>query len=1164
MIVPIRSLTPIVSRSDTTEVGLATTMAKNAIFRPRGAFKSPPKLLKLWGFGGSATPLNTILGLAHPVSGVIDTSHETVCVRIYHQGINLVMFFNVTAAGSVTTGERGTFYIGNDGSHSGEVDFSDEGPPLFQVLATNLDPSARWYGEMQSGQLMAQNGVDDPVAIQLGRTAAPGIYRKRGTNATLAAPVISAIEPVASTNAQAKRTVTGRAGGVNLVFTAHPTNFAGQNGNNRLRVNIEWLGAYSSGPIASTASGEGTVGSPFVYTIFTTASNSSNNAIIAFVNSDSKALPFLSASGADASADYYDDSTLGTTISQQTLSGGAGTGVSIGLTSEIIDVYARMWDGGYKNCGYESPSSPVSNEIILDALTFKDILVQVDIDEDAEGGRFSHANAGIRIYKRYGGDTDPVWNLMNEDTILPNTHRQQRVLVASTDLPMWVGSAHVTCTYLSLSNQFLLTGVATNGQQVILPAAIPGLSSGTRMYVVGASELTPGVTQFGLSATAGGSAIDFGTAYAANADHLLNEILVTGSVANGQIFRIDTNSVGLPTLTNLYVINAVAVGPDTTIQLSLSSGGAASVLSATGSINLHTVVSGTKLHFGATSGDRVYSSETSFREQSIEVNATTNELEVGVAVQNGDILVADVDANGLPANVKLVVINAQADTPSAGSTTFQLALHATGDPLDITAGGYVNLHRLATNLWTTSDIVIFPNEGGAAAPTGAALDTRYFILSKDEDGFGMQLSTSRLGSALPFTSQGSNLAMKAMAVSMVIGSNAEPGRGMSLDQNRPPPHRYITMAGGFNWCAGVPENETKLYSSSDVESDMVAPEGVNLEDVDLISKSRGMAISRVSGLWSDKQSLHVHFDDGIVIIDPDDTSSQQEPLVEAGMVNGACATIASGNKIMFLGANRQIMEFNGARYGNRASSTLSPDAIAYIDQYVSQDEIVNNPDNCMTLHDKDNGMFWFWMPKSGGGTIGFAYDEIHGRVTGPFTAPCIAASAIKLEAARGKYLLVNGGGYIFYWDLFDQGDTGDNLTQSALTEHETDDSLPADHTGYDYNDITVGVETKRLWYSTHAKIETGYIDNGDQGSIKRFTGLRWRTIAGSRGYMKITAVTLSGLETEVWYGEIGVKQRNKPHQVSFSISDTAIKLRIEVFSAENKVWIVRDLELIIG
>jgi hypothetical protein len=1074
------------------------------------------------------------------------------------------MFFNMwtgTHNGqSVTPGERGTFYLGKDTGSLADFDPAAAGPPLFEVLAHGLDPAARWMGSFAHGQLDCQNGVDDAVAVQLDRTATPGKWRKRASNAKPNTPIISLIEPQSSLNTQATRVVTGRAGGIDLVFTANSDNFPGIYGNSKIKVLIQYAGAYSAGAITSSISGDGTASSPYIYTIFTTESNSSNNAIIAFVNADTNAIPILSASGANATTpDAFDDAGLNPT--GVFLTNGSGTGNSIGLSNEVVDVYACYWDGGTRNLGYQGVKSLPSNEIIIDGTTNKDLLVQVDVDESAEGGRFSHAAAGIRIFKRFQASEadDPIWSMMNEGTTLPNTHRTKSVIGTSESSPMWVRLSEVTATFVALTNVATFSSPLTNGQVLMSLVTSEGVTSATRLYVINASG-----SNAQLSLSAGGSAIDLGSSYTATvADHTNDELEITGTVTNGQVVQIPSTSLGIPGATNLHVIDAVTALGVTKFKLSTTSGGAAIDVTGNGSVTIH-VNGSLTLQLGQTYPNRLWS----ILGASVGVVSTVvdsgDTITTPLVLTNNTVVVAESSGYGIPSQTKLFVVNAQQSTPSVGSTRYQLSLSQGGAPIQVTSNGSIVIHPLESHQWSTTDIITIPSALGVTAPSSLALDTRYYIRSIESDGYGVTLSSSRLGDILAIGSNGSGASVKVVAVTMTIGSSTEPGRALPPDQNRPPAHRYITMSGSFNWIAGVTNNESNMLSSKEWQFDELDPEGVDLEDIDAISPKRSLGGNtvKVSGLWSDQQSLHVHFRGGIVIIDPSNTANTQEPMIDSGMMNGMCASNSDRNRIVFLGGDGRVMEFNGARYGDRSSRSKSDDALLYIKQYINDNLVDLNPEQCCILHDRAGEMFWFWMPSSGG-SVGFAYDQMLDGIIGPFTSPCRLLSTCDMGSTLGTYIAANADGYLFYWDTFDQGEFGDKLTTSAPALHEAGDALPADHVGYDTSAIMVGGVAKTLHYSQRTILETGLIDLGDSSSIKKFIGVQWRSVSGSRAYIKVTFISSNGQERGVWYGEIGAKQRNRPHQVLINMVDTAIKVRFDVYSADLIPWVIRDIDLLI-
>jgi hypothetical protein len=345
---------------------------------------------------------------------VLDTTDDTVALIVSKHGKNFLVFYNIDAQKA----RGGPFYLGDDGTYTGTVDFTSTGA-AWEVLATRLDGTARWNAQRFFGQTHVHNGVDTPAIVQLARNGVfgtPGRWRPSGDNARPAAPVIRVQAPATTSNVQAFWTIAGgagagqRAGSASLTFTAHPVNFPGVYANSKIQVRILYV-AYATG-ISSTISGAGTALNPYLYTITTGpgAANNSNNALVAYVNADSKVISILSAS---TSASDNTDQTTGATTSwaATALTGGSGSGVSVGFANRTVTAYARYWDVGVDGLGYEGPSSPISNTIILDALSANDIVVTVTRDPSAGGGRFGY----IRIYLQFGEDAEAIWVLVDPD-----------------------------------------------------------------------------------------------------------------------------------------------------------------------------------------------------------------------------------------------------------------------------------------------------------------------------------------------------------------------------------------------------------------------------------------------------------------------------------------------------------------------------------------------------------------------------------------------------------------------------------------------------------------------------------------------------------------------------------------------------------------------------
>lgn len=398
---------PIDGLTETTQLGGMNLQLKNVLLRPAGGIRGPMKYDRLWAIGSTQSLYATVTALDHPtVARKLNDSDRTVALRVNRQGKNLLFFYNLPSRQC-----RGLFYLGDDGTYtSGSYDFLSGSGLGWEVLATDLDDTARWYGQRIFKCIYLGNGVDDNVVAQLGRTAAPGRWRKAASNVAPGAPVISVTPPATTDNVQAFVNIT-RTSGKTLTFRAKDTLFPGLAGNGKIKVTIS--NNFGGDPISSVLSGQGTVADPYSYTLTagTTSLNSSTDAIVSYVNADSRVTAILSAAKSAADADI-DLASYG----PDTLTDGSGSGTSAGFSNRTVTFYARYWDPGQENFGYEGVSSDISNEIVIPTTANNDIRVFVPVDPTAESGRFPF----IRLFQQYNEAPNAVWLLINPDDPVPN------------------------------------------------------------------------------------------------------------------------------------------------------------------------------------------------------------------------------------------------------------------------------------------------------------------------------------------------------------------------------------------------------------------------------------------------------------------------------------------------------------------------------------------------------------------------------------------------------------------------------------------------------------------------------------------------------------------------------------------------------------------------
>ncbi len=411
----IRSFRPVSLLNDSVDRANTLEQARNLILRPQGGWCGPPIYDNLWELGRASTVETVYRNLMFNGTAVGDTAprratNKTIAIKINRQGKHFLLFYDLTSSKA----RGGPFYLGDDGTYTaGSYQFTT-GPATLSVIEVGLDASARWYGFQTQGAWFLGNGVDPNAIVQLARAErTPGIWRKAASNVVPAAPVVAIKTPAAAVNT-VQATVAFTRGGQPISFTANDQNYPGELGNAVIRIVIKARQNLSA--VSSTLTGAGNVGDPYLYTLnapFTitgsSVSGATNESLATFVNADSNAVTLFTATGANSGVDGVDHGPTA-------MANGTGSGGSDGFTNQTVTFFARYWDPGVADHGYEGPSSPISNTVILSKVDNKDLVVTVPVNAAAEGGRFTH----LRLFMQVGEDAEAKWILVDPENPLPN------------------------------------------------------------------------------------------------------------------------------------------------------------------------------------------------------------------------------------------------------------------------------------------------------------------------------------------------------------------------------------------------------------------------------------------------------------------------------------------------------------------------------------------------------------------------------------------------------------------------------------------------------------------------------------------------------------------------------------------------------------------------
>lgn len=393
----------------------------------------------------------------------------------------------------------------------------------------------------------------------------------------------------------------------------------------------------------------------------------------------------------------------------------------------------------------------------------------------------------------------------------------------------------------------------------------------------------------------------------------------------------------------------------------------------------------------------------------------------------------------------------------------------------------------------------------------------------------------------------------------IYGTSAVLGQTMSIDQSRPIPSKFMTFAGQKTWRAGVQGFPTRVEISKESTATELVPEGNFTEGyISIVGNLDESGKARITAMYSDEYRVQIHTREGITMVDPLDLSNRYNAPVLAGALNQSMMQPWAKAKQFYFGSDALLYEFNSARYGKREADFKGLDAAAYMRDRISQDELTGNPDRTWMMSDLYGQMLWMFLPALDGTLKGFVYDVAEDGIVGEFDYPKVYGS-VELEAERREIIVVDEMGNLLVIDPVNQHDRGDDFgQQGAATAFDPSYTPPATQNGWG----TVLYGGAKYTQAHDAEMETGMIDLGKANLLKAFTGLTWRSVAGSRALVEITITGQSGNTVVRTYGDIGAKGHQGAHKILFRIRETAVKIKMRLIGAEQKAWIIRDVNLL--
>ena len=723
-----------------------------------------------------------------------------------------------------------------------------------------------------------------------------------------------------------------------------------------------------------------------------------------------------------------------------------------------------------------------------------------------------------------------------------------------------------------------------------------GFTAGTLYYVVTAGL---NAIQFKLSATQGGAAITSTSSSTTITFQLLSSVSSpTHTFANGDTVDLSTtillpgvfSGTALDTSTTYYVVRARAG----TLGLSLTLGGSPILVSSPG-FGVSTMVDATPTsgsrtgpaaltftanlqNFPGTQGENIYVS-ISYNVAGYETaissilagNGTVSDpyhylIYTGPGFSSTDAIVAFVngDTNAVG------ILAASQDVVDNNEDVQSWALHQLDGGVDGgSSGGFSNQTcSVITRYWDPGNAQlgyegissIKSNEIIIDALSNYDIEVAIPTSPTAEGGrFGFIRVYFQFGEdAFAQWNLVGEVANTTGTKTLTVGVSTPIGQVMEVDQNRVLPSTLAVFSGGNVWHGGVTSFPTRLYPSKQANETEVFPEGANSQAYEIVRFAEGATAQRISALYSDDYKLHVHSPQGVVLIVPSDPDNRYMPNVTAGAATSSALAVWVKGRLQYLGADLQLYEIQGTRYGRQSSDFLALDAAQYVRDLVDRNQFAAHADRCFMFTDVPGQFLWYWIPGTDGSLVGFAYDQILKGTVGPFDFPKVYQLA-KLEIERPEYVFADEAGNLFCWNTAEQYDHGDDLGTSATpTVHTAGSgaSTPSE-AGFGQVAVTGG----EYWRSVTSVLETGYLDLGRPGQMKTFLGALITSVKGSRGLLSVTFTAKNGLSQSISYGDVYSKGIRNMHKVLANLGDTAVKVGVTMVSAEMDPWMFRDLTL---
>jgi hypothetical protein len=375
-----------------------------------------------------------------------------------------------------------------------------------------------------------------------------------------------------------------------------------------------------------------------------------------------------------------------------------------------------------------------------------------------------------------------------------------------------------------------------------------------------------------------------------------------------------------------------------------------------------------------------------------------------------------------------------------------------------------------------------------------------------------------------------------------------------------PPCTMFEFAGSRMWASGNAAQPDRVWLSKGATDTERTPEGCDITSfLDIEGRKEEPSRPRVTALRKLEERVQVHTDRSITLFDAA-TLRRIVSRSDFGALNPGCLAAWNRPEIPYLGADGVLYTLNNTQYYRSAEAT--PTAWPLLRNRIDVAALVLNPSRANIVADATNQLILIFAPVVNSVNPGcFVVDANTGGLTGPHTAPRLYSSSAT-NSADNRHVGITENGDIFvlslnnlHVDIFgpssafalrNPGHVGSVGYEGGFPRHTFSVPPGSPNFGYSYDK------------SYRCVMQTQWLDLGEPNIRKGFYSLEWSVARHSRGIVTVQVVSDDGAGNTYQYGDVYGRER---HKVLFTLSGNALQVTMEIVTAEDQPFILRDLTI---